>query len=65
MHLLYSGRKGPYTMALTLILDFLKNPLFLSAVFSWLAAQLIKLIIQLVSGGETGRLLTGGGISFG
>ena len=50
-------------MTAQLILDFLKNPLFLSAAFSWLAAQLIKLILQLITGrGDMGRLLSGGGM---
>lgn len=49
-------------MALSLILDFLKNPLFLAAAGSWLAAQLTKLILQLIKGGDTSRLLTGGGM---
>ena len=49
-------------MVMTMVLDFLKNPLFLAAVFSWLAAQLIKLVIQLVRRGDTSRLLSGGGM---
>ena len=49
-------------MALTLITDFLKNPLFLAAAGSWVAAQLIKLILQLIKKGDTSRLLTGGGM---
>ena len=49
-------------MIKTLILDFLTNRLFLAAAGSWVAAQIIKLIIQLATHGETGRLLTGGGM---
>ena len=49
-------------MILSLVLGFLKNPLFLAAALSWLAAQLFKLILQLIKGGDTSRLLTGGGM---
>ena len=44
------------------VIDFLKNPLFLAAALSWVAAQLCKLILQLVKRGDTSRLLTGGGM---
>ena len=49
-------------MALRLILDFLKNPLFLAAAASWAAAQVCKLILQLILRGDKSRLLSGGGM---
>ena len=44
------------------VLDFLKNPLFLAPVLSWVAAQLTKLILQLIKRDDLSRLLTGGGM---
>ena len=44
------------------VTDFLTNPIFLAPALSWVAAQLVKLIIQLVKRAPLNRLLTGGGM---
>lgn len=44
------------------VLAFITNPLFLAGAFSWVAAQLVKMVIQLAKGASLDRLLTGGGM---
>ena len=44
------------------VTDLLTNPIFLAPALSWVAAQLVKLIIQLIKRAPLNRLLTGGGM---
>ena len=44
------------------VTDLLTNPIFLAPALSWVAAQLVKLIIQLAKRAPLNRLLTGGGM---